>query len=312
MSENERLRSTGRRFAPTFVLRRFRRASGFPVFQRAFGTTSDGSYGRAVFCDAALWTARFSGNLATRSALERRSPGTVGGNPASARAGPSRGLGQRTGLDERNADNQQRPRPGSRAAKARRAACRNHHGRQWPLGRGPRPAALRRPPPRSRGLAPGRARREDLGVRYLTVYSFSSENWARPPQEIAELMGLLKFFIRNDLPRCGIRRAGPGHRRTRQSPARYRYLLDEAEQRTRRNDQARPDRRLQLRRAAEIVEAARSLARDVAAGRLRPEDIDEAGFAARTSYAPGRRSRPHHPHLGRNAPLEFPDVAIRL
>ncbi|MGP0106290.1 undecaprenyl diphosphate synthase family protein, partial [Rhodoblastus sp.] len=39
----------------------------------------------------------------------------------------------------------------------------------------------------------------DLGVRYLTVYSFSSENWARPPQEIADLMGLLKLFIRGDL-----------------------------------------------------------------------------------------------------------------
>ena len=50
---------------------------------------------------------------------------------------------------------------------------------------------------------------KDLGVRYLTVYSFSSENWTRPPQEISELMGLLKFFIRNDLatlietPACG-------------------------------------------------------------------------------------------------------------
>ena len=39
----------------------------------------------------------------------------------------------------------------------------------------------------------------ELGVRYLTVYSFSSENWAGPPQEIAELMGLLKLFIRSDL-----------------------------------------------------------------------------------------------------------------
>ena len=36
-------------------------------------------------------------------------------------------------------------------------------------------------------------------VRYLTVYSFSSENWRRPPDEVAMLMGLLKRFIRNDL-----------------------------------------------------------------------------------------------------------------
>ena len=37
------------------------------------------------------------------------------------------------------------------------------------------------------------------GIRYLTIYSFSSENWRRPPDEVAMLMGLLKRFIRNDL-----------------------------------------------------------------------------------------------------------------
>ena len=39
----------------------------------------------------------------------------------------------------------------------------------------------------------------DLGIPFLTIYSFSSENWSRPAAEIAELFGLLKFFIRNDL-----------------------------------------------------------------------------------------------------------------
>src|SRR3954453_15320148 len=39
----------------------------------------------------------------------------------------------------------------------------------------------------------------EIGVRYLTVYSFSSENWTRPPEEVGFLMGLLKRFIRNDL-----------------------------------------------------------------------------------------------------------------
>src|SRR6185437_5787391 len=39
----------------------------------------------------------------------------------------------------------------------------------------------------------------DLGIRYLTIYSFSSENWRRPAQEVSDLMGLLKRFIRNDL-----------------------------------------------------------------------------------------------------------------
>src|SRR5947209_20296024 len=39
----------------------------------------------------------------------------------------------------------------------------------------------------------------DLGISYLTIYSFSAENWSRPPQEVSDLMGLLKRFIRNDL-----------------------------------------------------------------------------------------------------------------
>src|SRR5690242_6676539 len=39
----------------------------------------------------------------------------------------------------------------------------------------------------------------ELGVRVLTIFSFSSENWSRPQQEIVDLMGLLRRFIRNDL-----------------------------------------------------------------------------------------------------------------
>src|SRR6266446_3769090 len=39
----------------------------------------------------------------------------------------------------------------------------------------------------------------DLGIEYLTIFSFSSENWSRPPAEINELMTLLRRFIRNDL-----------------------------------------------------------------------------------------------------------------
>src|SRR3984957_1788632 len=39
----------------------------------------------------------------------------------------------------------------------------------------------------------------ELGLRYLTIYSFSSENWSRPATEVSDLIGLLKGFIRNDL-----------------------------------------------------------------------------------------------------------------
>jgi undecaprenyl diphosphate synthase len=39
----------------------------------------------------------------------------------------------------------------------------------------------------------------ELGIKYLTLYAFSSENWSRPPQEVRDLMGLMKFFITRDL-----------------------------------------------------------------------------------------------------------------
>src|SRR6516165_399524 len=39
----------------------------------------------------------------------------------------------------------------------------------------------------------------DLGIDFLTIFSFSSENWSRPPAEVRELMGLLRRFVRNDL-----------------------------------------------------------------------------------------------------------------
>jgi undecaprenyl diphosphate synthase len=123
---------------------------------------------------------------------------------------------------------------------------------------------------------------QDLGVRYLTVYSFSSENWARPPQEIAELMGLLKLFIRNDLltlQEAGVRIRVIGERANLKPD--IVALLDEAEQRTRRNDKLELIVAFNYGARQEIVEAARSLARDVAAGRLRPDDIDETAFAAR-------------------------------
>ena len=38
----------------------------------------------------------------------------------------------------------------------------------------------------------------DLGIRYLTLYAFSSENWSRPAAEVSDLLGLLKIFIRRD------------------------------------------------------------------------------------------------------------------
>ena len=90
----------------------------------------------------------------------------------------------------------------------------------------------------------------DLGIGILTIFSFSSENWSRPPAEIRELMGLLRRFIRNDLAelhRSGVRVRVIGEREDLDPD--IRRLLEEAEELTRDNDEADPGRRLQLRRA---------------------------------------------------------------
>ena len=76
----------------------------------------------------------------------------------------------------------------------------------------------------------------DLGIRYLTVYSFSAENWRRPAQEVSDLMGLLKRFVRHDLAELhanNIRVRIIGEREGLASD--IRLLLDEAEHLTRVN-----------------------------------------------------------------------------
>lgn len=115
----------------------------------------------------------------------------------------------------------------------------------------------------------------DLGIEVLTIYSFSSENWSRPVDEVAELMSLLKRFIRSDLQELhesGVEIRIIGERASLAPD--IADLLREAEEKTRGN------RRLKLVVAfnyggrQEIVEAARRLARKAACGGLDPEAID--------------------------------------
>src|SRR3979409_2708330 len=75
----------------------------------------------------------------------------------------------------------------------------------------------------------------DLGIGFLTIFSFSAENWSRPAAEIRELMGLLRRFIRHDLAdlhREGVRVIGE---RESLDPE-IRRLLDEAEELTKHNE----------------------------------------------------------------------------
>jgi len=120
----------------------------------------------------------------------------------------------------------------------------------------------------------------DLHIPFLTIYSFSSENWSRPAAEIAELFGLLKFFIRNDLAdlsRQNVRVRIIGSRDGLSED--IRALLDEAEATTARNTGLTLVVAFNYGARQEMLSAVRRLAADIAAGtldpdRLAPEDID--------------------------------------
>ncbi len=115
----------------------------------------------------------------------------------------------------------------------------------------------------------------ELGIRYLTVYSFSSENWRRPAQEVADLMGLLKRFVRHDLADLhanNVRVRIIGDRDGLQPD--IRALLQETEDLTRRNEGLTLVVAFNYGGRQEIARAARALAERVAAGTLAPGDID--------------------------------------
>jgi undecaprenyl diphosphate synthase len=115
----------------------------------------------------------------------------------------------------------------------------------------------------------------DIGIQYLTIFSFSAENWSRPQSEIGELMGLLRRFIRNDLAelhRSGVRVRIVGEREGL-APDIAR-LLTEAEELTKENDRLTLVVAFNYGARQEIVRAVRRVAEQVAAGRLRPDEID--------------------------------------
>ncbi|MBK8456811.1 MAG: isoprenyl transferase [Phyllobacteriaceae bacterium] len=122
----------------------------------------------------------------------------------------------------------------------------------------------------------------DFGIPWLTLYAFSSENWSRPADEVTDLMGLLKLFIRRDLAelhRAGVRVRIVGAREGLKSD--IRALLDEAEALTRGNTAINLVIAFNYGARDEIVRAARSLAADAAAGLLDPKMIDAGLIAAR-------------------------------
>ena len=121
----------------------------------------------------------------------------------------------------------------------------------------------------------------ELGVRFLTLYAFSTENWSRPKGEVEALMGLLEHYLvaeLEELDRNGIRLRAIG--RLDRLPEVARLKLKEALERTRDNSEMTVVFALSYGGRSEIADAARKLARDVASGKLDPEQIDEKIFAA--------------------------------
>src|ERR1700726_1380042 len=116
----------------------------------------------------------------------------------------------------------------------------------------------------------------ELGIRVLTIFSFSSENWLRPPAEGRELMGLLRRFVRNDLAdlhKSNVRVRIIGEREGLDPE--IGRLLQEAEDLTRDNTGLVLVVAFNYGARQEIARATRRAAADVAAGRLKPETITD-------------------------------------
>lgn len=127
---------------------------------------------------------------------------------------------------------------------------------------------------------------DDLGIRYLTVYGFSSENWRRPQNEVSGLMRLMHAAMRaelEDLIQNGIRVRVIG--RLHQLPDELSDIFYEAMRSTEAYTRMTFTLAINYGGRAEIVDAVRAIARDIADGRISADDVDEASVAARL-YAP--------------------------
>ena len=148
---------------------------------------------------------------------------------------------------------------------------------RWAKSRGlPRVAGHRRGADAVRQVIRGAG---ELGIPVLTLFAFSTENWTRPADEVSDLMGLLRHYLRNELEE--LRKNGARLRvigdRDRLAKDIQGDILD-AEARTRSN--ARIDVNICINYGArdEILRATRNLARKVSAGELTSDQIDESRF----------------------------------
>jgi undecaprenyl diphosphate synthase len=119
----------------------------------------------------------------------------------------------------------------------------------------------------------------ELGIPMLTLFAFSTENWARPADEVADLMGLLRHYLRSELDELlknGARLRVIGNRQG--LPADIVGGISDAERQTQSNTRIDVNICINYGARDEILQATRNLARRVAAGELSPERIDEQHF----------------------------------
>lgn len=121
----------------------------------------------------------------------------------------------------------------------------------------------------------------EFGIPYLTIYTFSSENWSRPASEVNELMGMMKRFVRKDLAelhRNGVKVRVIGEREG--IDPELLALIEEAEGLTAANDRLTLVVAFNYGSRFEIAKAARKLAEKAARGAIDPATITPETFAA--------------------------------
>lgn len=127
---------------------------------------------------------------------------------------------------------------------------------------------------------------ESRGIRYLTLFAFSSENWGRPRAEVRALLALLSRYLRNEVAKLvsdGVRLRVIG-RRDRFSP-RLQRLIAKAEAETETGERATLTLALDYGGRWDVAQVTQSIARDVLAGALQLDDVDEKAISQRLSTA---------------------------
>lgn len=125
----------------------------------------------------------------------------------------------------------------------------------------------------------------ELGIGYLSLYTFSAENWTRPPAEVGALMALIRETLAHEIAELHRKNVRVRHLGRREGlPAELLEELDRAAALTAGNTGLRLQLAINYGGRQEIVEAAAGLAREAASGALKPEEIKESDLVRHLHY----------------------------